>query len=1065
MQRLITKYGNLETVSQKIYDVLKNKETVTEAEKRLMLIALDECKNFKGLNIDNLLEKLQEASNIVHTMEASEIKKTLDELNQKYNINMEIIHLKGKEIKTLSHAAANALITLQRQLREITSAQGVTQEAKEIEAIIKNIQKEIDGKQYYSGCIQFLSTALNQLQNIEQEFNSLRGVSGTNMKILRDQAKVINRIKAIKEAYYPIIKALSDMDYLVSDENISDEDKQNIEKTAKELKDLFDKHDSKILEFSAVIFRDICIEILGDELPNGMPIADLVSMAEADSSIFDWMRGVGDLSNPTMASMGKIIRDSQDERNRQITEIENRITRANRKLFDSGSDSRFMYGNDGYIISDLDWESYKRAKANEKKRLEKAGLRGLELKEVLDEWEINNTEERVVDNREGIKRKERVPGPAFRKPFPQLTNAQLEYYKEMMQIKGEIGTLLPAYAQKQYLPPQLRRSFLDIFKTSNGIKDGIKAILNRISDIWTIKENDEDLMKHGVIDGEKYGITYGHINNTPLRSIPIFYINQLKDQSELLKDFSGALQSLAGTAINYSAMAEIKEIVEFMGDFIKNQELYATTSEGDKEAEIMTSRVTAVVKDLYAIGKATNTTAIIDGFIDQHIYGIKNKDKGKYAKLFKSLLRFTSIKNLTVNVAGALANLSIAEVQMCIEAAAGEFFDFKDYAYAHTRLFGDGTVRSVGKLVDFYNNDKNSIDVLLADLFDPIPGRFNEQMHKRYHKTLIGKAVEKFNPMFLYASGEYIVHMAGMYAVLHHEKVKLGNKEIRLIDAFEKTEKKDGTSELKLKDGIIDKNGNPLTLDSEYFSKMRKKIREANTSSHGSMSEEEKGIIHQRMLGKAAMQFRQWMVKTYDKRFRQMYYNTNLGQWREGYTRTGWKLLAGWSNALLKTSFKDAITLEQLKKDPSEKARMQEANIRRFWAERFIWTSLTLLSFAIADLEEEEDDFWFRLWLYNHKRTYQDVINMMGGGALLQIKSIASHPIPALSTLNGLLYPVLGWRDIDDKIQKGEDKDKNKWMMNVLRYTVPFYKQIDQLLDISEDDRMFGVFDTANRYR
>ena len=130
-----------------------------------------------------------------------------------------------------------------------------------------------------------------------------------------------------------------------------------------------------------------------------------------------------------------------------------------------------------YIISDIDWVAYHKARGEAFKQFKADGLRGLELAEAMQEWEEINTEDRPVDLRDpsdGGGRTERVPNEQYRKPFPELTPAQQEYYNEMMQIKGELGSLLPDYAQKHYLPPQKRRSTIDALAKFH--KHPIKAI-------------------------------------------------------------------------------------------------------------------------------------------------------------------------------------------------------------------------------------------------------------------------------------------------------------------------------------------------------------------------------------------------------------------------------------------------------------------------------------------------------------------------------------------------------------------------------------------------------------
>jgi len=177
------------------------------------------------------------------------------------------------------------------------------------------------------------------------------------------------------------------------------------------------------------------------------------------------------------------------------------------------------------------------------------------LKEAIEDWEEWNTEDRIVDNTNG--RTERVPNQYYRKQFPALTSAQQEYYDEMMQLKGEIGSLLPDYAQRQYLPPQLRRKMLDALGHAKNSKDVFNALWNKVGNIWKIREDDDEYVKNAVVGGEEYEVTDSAFDSTPLRSIPIFYVKKLKDQDELLKNFSTGLQALAGTAINYDAMNKV----------------------------------------------------------------------------------------------------------------------------------------------------------------------------------------------------------------------------------------------------------------------------------------------------------------------------------------------------------------------------------------------------------------------------------------------------------------------------------------------------------------------------
>jgi hypothetical protein len=116
-------------------------------------------------------------------------------------------------------------------------------------------------------------------------------------------------------------------------------------------------------------------------------------------------------------------------------------------------------------------------------------------------------------------------------------NAQKEYFREMMAIKGEMGTLLPKWAQQHFLPPQIRASTWDLIKRAKQEKWKASKLALMLLDrmkFWKIREDDTDFIT---------STQHGDYDNTPLRDIPIFYAHPLNNQDELLKDFSSALES------------------------------------------------------------------------------------------------------------------------------------------------------------------------------------------------------------------------------------------------------------------------------------------------------------------------------------------------------------------------------------------------------------------------------------------------------------------------------------------------------------------------------------------
>ena len=1053
VQRLITKFGSLDDTIQAIYDNYRIPSSTTSGEKTLIDSTLADCKSYNGIDLNALKNQLvQDNLAVKNNDDEDDIHIILKTLNQKYGIEVNEVAVMSNEIKSLEQAAANAAFTIQRQLNKLESQEGVTEKGKQLNITLKQLLAELRNKRYYAGCLNFLREANNQIMEIENLLNNLP-TTGTNMEIAAETAKVLMEIKTIKDAYYPVVEALSAIEAISADENISDMDKQTLKNTATAIKNNFDKHQKVVDELRKSTMLSITTEILGDSLPTGVAISNLLEMAEEDSSYMDYLYSISRSSNPLIGAMGKVIRDAQNSRDEKLNAIALRVRRAENNLRKAGHTNSFMYGPDGYIISDIDWDAYKKAANKERAKLKKSGLKGLALKEAMESWEEANTEDRIVDFTNG--RTEKVPNSNYRKPFPDLTEAQENYYKEMMQIKGEMGSLLPKYAQKQYLPPQIRRSFLDAIAGSRSVKDVVTAIKNKLQDLWKIREDDTDYIKNGVINGEEYGLIQGSLDNTPLKQMPIFHVNELKDQKELLKDFSGAIQQFAGVAINYDTMYQVKDTIEFMGDFIKGLTA-GSINQGHKEAEVIVDTGIQVFKRLTKLGKNLNTADIIDGFIDQHIYGNTLKDQGKWSKLIKSIIAYTSLKGLAVNVPGMISNAVVGELQLLIEAGAGEFYSMKDLMWAHANLFGGGVRRAPGKIVDFFTNNENSYDVLLANTFEPVPGNFDKRSHKRYYHSIFRQLISSDFAFLGYSAGEHMIHYLTMYAVLNHEKVLIDGKKVSLYEAFTIENKDSGNSELVLKSGVTDLNGNPL--NEEYLDEVRKKIRQANQTTHGSMNKEDKGLIHRRLLGRAIMNFRQWMVEVYSKRYRENYYDATVDKWREGYYRTVGKLLIGFLQDYKMFQTKAALHW----KDMDE---TQQANVRRFRNEMIVLGSLFTLSFALGEPEDHKKDFWYRMWIYQTKRALLDIEAMNPIGAFLNAKTMLNSPIASVNTINGFLYPIFGLPDINDTIKSGPYKGWNKYGRNFLKYTVPFYNQIDKILKLGEDESIFSIFDNSNKYR
>lgn len=1067
VQRVVNTFGSIGDAAQALDDFNHGK-SLTVPQQRLLQRAVKDAQNYQGIDMDDVIKQVRNIKSLTTMYSPEEdIKVELRRLNKKYKIDINEIHRTSAKIRTLSDAAADAAMTLQRQIRQLEKERGNNIEGRRLEGELNKLLKELSSKKYYSGVLGFLNEASSQIADVDTMLQNIPQ-TGTELEKAFGTAKILQDIKSLKEQYYPLISALSD-ENLIIDESIAQVDIDNIRKTAKNLKEFFDKKDNMIDDLTEGTMVNLMTEIVGSTTPDGQSIINAVRMASADSNKMNYLYSIGRASNPIIGAMGSIIRNAQDSRDAKINNISLRIRRATNKLYDAGFNSEFMYEDDGHIISDIDWETYKAARKAKIKSLYAQGLKGFDLKQAIEDWEDSNTEDRVVDTVNG--RTERVPDNNYRKTTnfqDGWSKEQIDYYNAMMQLKGELGSLLPAYAQHQYLPPQVRRKFLDALHDAKDYKDVTKAIKNKVKDLYTVREDDENYNTNGIIDGDEYNITESAFDNTPLRQIPIFFINKV-EQGELLKNFSTGMAALAGTATNYEAMNQVAQVVEFIGDFVKNQSSRDKNPKGD----IVQNKEIRVFKDLWKRGKNTNTTELIEGFIAQHIYG-QNRDPNEnktLAKIFGNIIAYTSFKGLATNLKGALANYLMGEFQMMIEAGAGEFYNFKDYAWAHTKLFGNAG--ATGEIAELLTNNINHKSVLMRELFDPLQENFSQKSHTKYYSSMFRQLISHDCSFIGYSSGEYFIHYVNMYSLLHNQKVLLKGKEIPLYDAFEVTNKQDGNSELKLKTRVTDLDGNAITDD--FIDKVRKKLRYVNQSTHGAMNDEDKGLLHQKWWGRGIMNFRQWMVEHYSRRYRKRHFDASLGMDREGYWMSLWKGLTNedtkdtWDRKQYAKAIgmfmKDFYTfMFRSQAQWHNLDDMQKYNIKRVRSEMLMYVALLGLSFALGEPDKHKKEFWRRWWIYQTKRALLDTeASMPHIKNISNVFTIMNSPMASLNTMNSLLYTLYGITngDIVTDIKSGEHKGENKYWRNMVKYNIPFFKDWEQMQKMDTDESIFKVFEAS----
>lgn len=85
-------------------------------------------------------------------------------------------------------------------------------------------------------------------------------------------------------------------------------------------------------------------------------------------------------------------------------------------------------------------------------------------------------------------------------------------------------------------------------------------------------------------------------------------------------------------------------------------------------------------------------------------------------------------------------------------------------------------------------------------------------------------------------------------------------------------------------------------------------------------------------------------------------------------------------------------------------------------------------------------------------------------GAVMELGKLINQPIPSQSTFRGLIYPIWGLAT-GDFLEEGKYRKykkgytENKYWHNIKRYSLPFYSQIEQLINFEDDDDIYKVFE------
>ena len=1066
-------------------------------------------RKMSGLDLTGLeAKKEQELSRFNDTTEyfgtpASEIYDALKELYRVSHVDKEEVLTDMSKAKKLSEAARvflnNKYIALEVHRRKTGGKR------RGDDRRLRQLDQEIDRGRYGESIVGMLSDLAEEINVVTDLVTNLDTSFAGSPNVLdatNQASSVINKSTELANAYKPILEELLSMNRYELDEiGLSQDIINDIETLAASLNNKLTqlKTDAMKKQFDVVYaFYSIYWGANDQRDANGemRSLTEILETARRDINFFDrYLYAMGESNDEALALFAQAVKDRNRARDEKARKGDTLIRRITNELFESGGSTAFMYERvdgtpTGMVLSDIDWDKFEAKKQQMKEYYENQGYSQREVERRLETWENNNTEwVKPFDNpifndayAEYLKVFQaddatpdvyeftvRIPKRAdYGKPMPTMSPAQEKYYYKMMAMKAAITFGLPSAEFGFFDAPQLSTDVTTALKESGGDPSKILQIIkNKVVDALTKREDDTDYGDFlDTLEANNIALKHSDLSGQEAQRLPLFFTHKIKDPSRLSLDFSRGMEAIMTSSVQYNEMNKAIDALMLAKDWLMNRRKIADT-EGDKTLmDIFTWGRDVMIRTIKKTPSTALSAGLIADFTEANIYGKRHKDgKGhvsvfgldvSYDKLTNLVTGYTSFTGLSMNLLGAQANALVGKLQMIIEGSCGEFFNMADWGYAEWSYFtGSSDGDSIWPMLnELASNNKTSNLALLMDFFD-VKDDFIENLKEAgFYNNVVGKIVGNSNLLFLYGMGEHMLHAETMLAVLHQRKVvnKTTGQTVPIRKVFEK-KVENGVGELVINYDnwqIVDADGSTRDLTKEDIETTKNQISYCNKTMHGAFGQVDKGMAHRYCFGRLIMNFRQWMPSHYQRRFRGLHYNYDLGEFREGYYTTAFKFLLDTVKEWNDGGWHLATRWHEL--NP-----MQLANMKRAMAETMLLVGLSASIASLGRYKDKKGNWAYRNLMYQLMRMRMETMaSTPSPGFVSNIITILNSPAACITQFSKMAK-LLTLTDILETIEGGKYDGENLWLHNA-ENALPFIKQVQNQYELATEDDLFQIF-------
>ena len=494
-------------------------------------------------------------------------------------------------------------------------------------------------------------------------------------------------------------------------------------------------------------------------------------------------------------------------------------------------------------------------------------------------------------------------------------NAKGEYHQELTKKYFEAQEKLPVSQRPGYILPSIEKTDKERLRT-NGV---LKTVKNIAAESVKVKS---------------YDIEYrlANLSEEGVKFLPIYYTQNM-DANDVSSDLIRSVLMFNSMANRYEAMNNLNGEISMFKTIIGKRQVVETNSKGQPILDAFAKKLgyTEFVRQ----NGESYSQKHVDAFIDMVVYGEMQKAEELFgfslSKVTNSLTAFSAYTSIAADILKGVANNLQGNIQVIIEANAGEFFTKKNLAKAKATY-----MKNAGSfLADFGKSSPQNLLSQLTELYDAIQGDFKDKYGRNVSGSLAGKLFRTDTLFFNQHFGEHEIQVSTMLALMDATIVTdKSGKSMTLLEAHQLYGSKPGD----------------LEKNTDFTEKRRQDFQNTlhalNKRMQGVYNDFDKGTAQRYSLGRLGLMYRKHLVPGYMRRFKKYSMDQELGSPTEGFYRT-----------FATTFLRDLIDYKlQINKAWSTYTPFQKAQIKRTIAEITIILSITAMIMMLTALGDEPDE-------------------------------------------------------------------------------------------------------------